>query len=299
MPMACDYIIPMSQESLGDTDIESLTSEFGENVDFNTVELDGASGMFRRAVNAADVARHKVQRALLTNKHDPKRNHGVNNAKLKRDNEHLHKHDKRQLKHEELTERMNSRSQRREADKERAEKLLDIKNRRDDRNDERKYKKDEERNEIYHNGYHSSQVHDNTHNRSYSVPYSNRSHDSHHTNNTHYHVNQGHNDNGMYPNTNGNKSKQENTPRPTAPDSHHASMNGREPAHNPHFSKGHEEESSENSFDRLDHRNDKERSEYVDDMNAAETNDAPDRPYGKMGFPTEAGQDVQGNVYIV
>jgi len=119
--MSCDYIIPTSKELLSDTDIESLTAEFAAKVGFNTVELQGIRGMVRKAVNADDVTRHKVQR-VFKNKHDPNRNNGLNNAKDKRDNEYLYKHDKRVLKNDERKDRMDARNDRRGEDQDRAEK---------------------------------------------------------------------------------------------------------------------------------------------------------------------------------
>lgn len=148
LSMSCDYIIPMSQELLSDADIESLTTEFGERVDFNTVELDGIPGMFRKARNAANVTTEKVKRAFI-NKHNPNRNHGLDNAKDKRDNEYLYKHDKRNLKNEERVERQTVRNDRREMDYEREQKLRDIKNKRDIRNNDRITKRDNERSNFY------------------------------------------------------------------------------------------------------------------------------------------------------
>ena len=161
MSMSCDYTIPMSRELLSDTDIESLTAEFGAKVGFNSVELQGFRGMVRKAVNAADVTRHKVKR-IFTSKHDPTRNNGLDNAKDRRDNENLYKYDKRQLKNDELTERMQSRSQRREADQLRAQRLRDIKDKRDERNDERKNQRNSERGKYAHHENNSDHMHRTT-----------------------------------------------------------------------------------------------------------------------------------------
>jgi len=139
----------MSQELLSDTEIESLTTEFGERVDFNTVELDGIPGMFRKARNAANVTTEKVKRAF-TNKHNPTRNHGLDNAKDKRDNEYLYKHEKRELKNEERSERKDVRNDRRENDEVRAQKYRYIKEKRDSRTAERKNTRDIERGKLYH-----------------------------------------------------------------------------------------------------------------------------------------------------
>ena len=260
LSMACDYIIPMSQESLGDTDIESLTSEFGANVDFNNVELDGIPSMFRKAVNAADVTRHKVQRAF-TNKHDPNRNHGLDNAKDRRDNEYLYKHDKRQLKHDERTERMISRNQRRDVDQERAEKYREIKDKRDDRTAERKTKRDAERGKYYHNGNNSNHVHETMHNHTGSVSNRNRSHDSHHTNNNQFHVQnppRRQNDNVMHGDPHSN---------------HHEQKQTRPPSHNP---------DGQDPFHDLPHDTLHEKKEYRQKMNTYEGEQTEEKDFDDL-----------------
>ena len=141
----------MSQELLSDADIESLTTEFGERVDFNTVELQGFRGMIRKAANAADVTKEKVKRALLTNKHDPHRNYGVDNAKQKSADEHFYQYDKRQLKHEDRKEKEELRNTRRDAAQESALKFRDVKDQRDQRTDNRKLRRDTERERVYGN----------------------------------------------------------------------------------------------------------------------------------------------------
>jgi len=180
--MACDYIIPMSQERLSDTEIESLTSEFGAKVGFNTVELQGVRGMIRKAKNAADVTRHKIQRALLTNKHDPNRNQGLDNAKEKRDNEYQYKHDKQVLKNEERTERQNIRNNRRGANHERVEKYQEIKNQKEQRTTHRKEVRDTERGHGVAYNTRSRDSHNNQHTR---FPVHNPPHRQTHTQGNH------------------------------------------------------------------------------------------------------------------
>jgi len=261
----------MSRELLSDTDIESLTAEFGAKVGFNSVELQGFRGMVRKAVNAADVTRHKVKR-IFTSKHDPTRNNGLDNAKDRRDNEYLYKHDKRMLRHEERKDRMDARNERRDEDQHRAKKYRDIQNTRFDRNNERKTKRDEERENYAHHENNLSHTHQTMHNHNGSGSERTRSQNSNAGNTTQYHEKipaHNQNDNVLYPNTNDKDSQQYDYPTATAPHIVQASKDRREPAHNPQSS----------------------------DARGVEQHHDEDNPYGSD--PTEACQRVQGNVYIV
>jgi len=296
----------MSQELLSDADIESLTTEFGERVDFNTVELDGVPGMFRRAVNAADVTRHKVQRAF-TSKHDPNRNHGLDNAKDRRDNEYLYKHDKRKLKHDEMTSRINSRNERRDADKERADQYRKIKDRKDDRTTDRKEKRDAERGKLYHNGNNSGHVYDNMHYHADSVSHKTRLHDSHDTNNNEYDVTRPphtQNENRMYPNPYGNNSQQEQqyTQRPTAPHIPKESHVERPPSEN-----SNEERHYGDAMDKFGYHDEAQTTTYHKHMRDNETETKPsedENRFDKVGnlhsnpYRTSLISN-ENNVYIV